>query len=47
MSTSSGVRGFTRPNLFRMHQFYEAYRDNERVPPLARQLDVVDRGDEA
>lgn len=33
-----GLRGFTRPNLFRMRQFYEAYRDNEKVSPLARQL---------
>lgn len=24
--TQSGLRGFTRPNLFRMRQFYEAYR---------------------
>src|SRR5262249_10470582 len=33
-----GLRGFTRPNLFRMRQFYEAYRANERVSPLVRQL---------
>jgi predicted nuclease of restriction endonuclease-like (RecB) superfamily len=33
-----GLRGFTRPNLFRMRQFYEAYRGNEKVSPLARQL---------
>src|SRR5262245_1367218 len=24
-----GLRGFTRPNLFRMRQFYEAYREDE------------------
>lgn len=33
-----GLRGFTRPNLFRMRQFFEAYRDNEKVSPLVRQL---------
>jgi predicted nuclease of restriction endonuclease-like (RecB) superfamily len=33
-----GVRGYTRPNLFRMRQFYEAYRANEQVSPLVRQL---------
>jgi hypothetical protein len=33
-----GLRGYTRPNLFRMRQFYEAYRDNEKVSPLVRQL---------
>ena len=26
-----GVRGYTRPNLFRMRQFYEAYRSNRKV----------------
>lgn len=33
-----GLRGFTRPNLFRMRQFYEAYRGNEKVSALLRQL---------
>lgn len=33
-----GLRGFTRPNLFRMRQFYEAYRDDEIVSALLRQL---------
>jgi predicted nuclease of restriction endonuclease-like (RecB) superfamily len=33
-----GLRGFTRANLFRMRQFYETYRDDEKVAPLARQL---------
>ncbi|MEN9797468.1 MAG: hypothetical protein RL653_1164 [Pseudomonadota bacterium] len=33
-----GLRGFTRDGLFRMRQFYEAYRGNEIVAPLARQL---------
>ncbi len=33
-----GLRGFTRSNLFRMRQFYEIYRAEEIVAPLARQL---------
>jgi predicted nuclease of restriction endonuclease-like (RecB) superfamily len=33
-----GLRGFTRPNLFRMRQFYEAYCDEDIVAPLVRQL---------
>lgn len=33
-----GMRGYTRPNLFRMRQFYEAYRGNAKVSPLVRQL---------
>ena len=33
-----GLRGYTRPNLFRMRQFYETYRDDEKVSPLVRQL---------
>ncbi len=33
-----GLRGFTRPNLFRMKQFYEAYRGDEKVSALLRQL---------
>ncbi len=33
-----GVRGYTRPNLFRMRQFYEAYRGKKKVSPLVRQL---------
>ena len=36
--TQPGLRGFTRSNLFRMRQFYEVYRDQEKVAPLARQL---------
>jgi predicted nuclease of restriction endonuclease-like (RecB) superfamily len=36
--TYPGLRGFTRPNLYRMRQFYEAYRDDEIVSPLVRQL---------
>ncbi len=33
-----GVRGYTRPNLFRMRQFYDAYRANRKVSALLRQL---------
>ncbi|WP_426810469.1 YhcG family protein [Pseudomonas sp. WOUb67] len=33
-----GLRGFTRPNLFRMRQFYEVYRNDQKVSPLVRQL---------
>lgn len=36
--TYPGMRGFTRPNLFRMLRFYETYRDHEIVAPLVRQL---------
>jgi predicted nuclease of restriction endonuclease-like (RecB) superfamily len=37
-NTQPGLRGFTRPNLFRMRQFYEAYRANEKISALLRQL---------
>lgn len=33
-----GARGYTRPNLFRMRQFHEAYRANRKVSALLRQL---------
>ncbi|WP_122665937.1 PDDEXK nuclease domain-containing protein [Pseudomonas viridiflava] len=33
-----GMRGFTSRNLFRMRQFYEAYRGDEKVSPLLRQI---------
>jgi predicted nuclease of restriction endonuclease-like (RecB) superfamily len=33
-----GMRGFTRRNLFRMRQFFEAYRAVERVSSLLTQL---------
>lgn len=33
-----GLRGYTRPNLFRIRQFYEAYRSHEKVAPPVRQL---------
>lgn len=36
--TQPNLKGFTRPNLFRMRQFYEAYQDNQIVSPLVRQL---------
>jgi len=32
------LRGFTRRNLFRMRQFYEAYRGDEKVSALLTQL---------
>jgi predicted nuclease of restriction endonuclease-like (RecB) superfamily len=32
------ILGFTRSNLFRMRQFFEAYRDDEKVAPLVRLL---------
>lgn len=33
-----GQRGFTRPNLFRMRQFFDAYQGDEKVSALLRQL---------
>ena len=33
-----GQRGFTRPNLFRMRQFFEAYAGDAKVSALLRQL---------
>ncbi len=36
--TQPNLKGFTRPNLFRMCQFYEAYAQNSKVSPLVRQL---------
>jgi predicted nuclease of restriction endonuclease-like (RecB) superfamily len=36
--TQPGLRGFTRPNLFRMRQFYETYKGDSKVSPLLRQL---------
>jgi DUF1016 N-terminal domain len=32
--TQPGLRGFTRPNLFRMRQFYETYKGDSKVSPL-------------
>ena len=36
--TQPGLRGFTRPNLFRMRQFYEAYQGDQKVSALLRLL---------
>jgi predicted nuclease of restriction endonuclease-like (RecB) superfamily len=36
--TQPGLRGFTRSNLFRIRQFYDTYRGDEKVAPLVRQL---------
>ena len=36
--TLPGRLGFTRRNLFRMRQFYEVYRGDEKVTPLVSQL---------
>ncbi len=36
--TEAGLRGFTRRNLFRMRQFYEAYASDPIVSPLVTQL---------
>lgn len=33
-----GLRGFTRRNLFRMRQFYDTYREDEKVSALLTQL---------
>ncbi|MBU0955198.1 MAG: DUF1016 family protein [Spirochaetes bacterium] len=37
-ATQPGLRGFTRRNLFRMRQFYEAYQDESIVSALLTQL---------
>jgi predicted nuclease of restriction endonuclease-like (RecB) superfamily len=36
--TIPGQRGFTRRNLFRMRQFFEAYSGDKKVTPLVTQL---------
>jgi predicted nuclease of restriction endonuclease-like (RecB) superfamily len=36
--TQPGLRGFTRANLFRMRQFYVAYRNEESLAQRVRQL---------
>ncbi|WP_150305381.1 PDDEXK nuclease domain-containing protein [Pseudomonas saliphila] len=36
--TQPGLKGFTRRNLFRMRQFYETYRSEEKVSALLTQL---------
>ncbi|EPM66340.1 hypothetical protein A584_26428 [Pseudomonas syringae pv. theae ICMP 3923] len=37
-TTQPGLRGFTHRNLFRMRQFFEAYRDDEKVSAVLTQL---------
>lgn len=32
------LKGFNRPGIYRMKQFYETYKDNQIVSPLARQI---------
>ena len=32
------LKGFNRPGIYRMKQFYETYKDNEIVSPLVRQI---------
>jgi predicted nuclease of restriction endonuclease-like (RecB) superfamily len=36
--TEPVLRGFTRRNLFRMRQFYEAYQDDDKLAALPREL---------
>lgn len=36
--TQPNLKGFTRPNLFRMRQFYETYHNDKIVSALLRQL---------
>lgn len=36
--TFPGIKGFNRRGLYRMKQFYETYRDNEKVTPLVTQI---------
>src|ERR1700678_518239 len=33
-----GVAGFSAPNLYKMRQFYEAYRGHEILSPLVREI---------
>src|SRR3954470_9251583 len=33
-----GVAGFSAPNLYKMRHFYEAYRGNENLSPLVREI---------
>ncbi len=35
---SARIAGIYTPNLFRMRQFYETYRNDEKVSALLRQL---------
>ena len=34
----SKIKGFNRPGIYRMKQFYETYKDNLIVSPLVRQI---------
>lgn len=36
--TDPSIKGFSDKNLWRMKQFYETYRDDEKLSPLAREL---------
>ena len=36
--TMLGLHGFTRRNLFRMRQFYDAYANDLEVSPLVAQV---------
>jgi hypothetical protein len=33
-----GIRGFSPQNIWRMKQFYETYRDAEKLSPLVREI---------
>lgn len=43
VQTHPDIKGFTRASLFRIRQFYETYRDDEKVAPLVRQLSWTHR----
>ena len=36
--TQPGLKGFTRRSLFRMRQFFETYRGDQKLSPLVREL---------
>jgi len=36
--TASEIKGFSDKNLWRMKQFYETYRDNEKLSPLVKEI---------
>jgi len=33
-----GIKGFSAQNIWRMKQFYETYKDNEKLSPLVREI---------
>jgi len=37
-SRYTGIKGFSPQNIWRMKQFYETYRDNEKLSPLVREI---------